>query len=179
MAHQASHQLTLFQCTSSTTSPKQPQLPEPTPLVIADYVQEAEEHNRSEDQCQRDDRHDGTEHSCGSEEAEDGSMLDETVSPTEASSTAVTMASSSLCKSRRSSCVHSSIRVDGIASTSASPPVHFIINYPATIYSEKARSFSQALYNGYLWLEYSVIVFCTGKCLFLLQLVSVWFWAWL
>ena len=73
---------------------------EPTPLVTAEHVREAEEHDRDEDQHQRDDSHDGGEHSSRSEEEEDGDMLDETVSPTKASSTAVTMASSSPCKSR-------------------------------------------------------------------------------
>ena len=84
---------------------------EPTPLVVADYVQEAEEHDCDEDQRQRerdgDDSHNGGEHNSCSEE-EDGDMLDETVSPIEASSTEATMASSSPCKSGQSSTMHSS-----------------------------------------------------------------------
>ena len=66
------------------------------------------------------------------------------------------MASSSPCKSIQSSSMRSSSRVDDIASTPASPPIQPIINYPATIFSGKTRSFSQAWYNDYPWLEYSV-----------------------
>ena len=65
--------------------------------------------------------------------------------------------------------MRSSSRVDDIASTPASLPVQPIINYPATIFSGKARSFSQAWYNAYPWLEYSVQVnacFCYSCCLF-------------
>ena len=82
-----------------------------TPLVAAEYVQEAEKHDCDEDQRQRDDSHDGGEHSSCSrcnEEEEDGDTFNETASPIEARSTAVTMASSSPCKSRQSSGMRSS-----------------------------------------------------------------------
>ena len=74
-------------------------------------------------------------------------------------------------------------------STPASPPVKSIINYPATIFSGKARSFSQAWYNAYPWLEDSVqanACFCYSCCLFGSGPASKWnrsftvvgFWDW-
>ena len=142
--------------------------------MAAGYIQEAEaeEHDReSHDEDQRDDSqcHDGGEHSSCSEEEDDGDTLDETVSLTEASSTAMTMVSSSPCESRQSSTTRSCSRVDDIASTPASSPVQLIIIYRATIFSGKARSFSQAWYNAYPWLEYSAqanVCFCYSCHLF-------------
>ena len=109
------------------------------------------EDQRDDSQC-----HNRGKHSSCIEEEEDCDTLDETVSPMEASRTAMTMASSSPCESRQSSSTHSYSIVDDIASTPASPPVQLIIIYPATIFCGKARSFSQAWYNVYPWLEYSV-----------------------
>ena len=148
-------QLTLFQC--AARSSKRPRS-EPTPLVNTECVQEAEEHSQHYDHRSVDSSE--SEHSCSDSAEEEDDFCD---SPIEASMT-VTMASASSSPCRESNIMplstsHSSSQCDvvDIAQTPASPPVQPVMsNYPATIFSGKARSFSQAWYSAYPWLEYSI-----------------------